>query len=326
MANTNMNKAKLAKNDEFYTQLTDIEKELKHYKEQFKDKVVLCNCDDPEWSNFYKFFRQEFELKDYGIKKLIFTHYDSDGLESDADKAYALIIERDNEDNVVERKEFLSGIGDFRDSECLEYLKQSDIIVTNPPFSLFREFVAILEAHDKKFLVIGSGASVTYKEIFKLIKENKMWLGMSSPKDFIQPDGNVKGVFASWFTNLENENRKEILETKYKYKGNEKNYRKYYNFDAIHIGKVNEIPMDYDGYMGVPVTFIDKYNPKQFEIVGLGMSSLGKEIGVKDWTKEHKEIRKKQGRGAANGDLYFFDNGVVEKPYVKMIIKRKKED
>jgi hypothetical protein len=290
--NKNLHSAKKGKNDEFYTQLEDIERELKHYKEHFKDKVVYCNCDDPRVSNFFHYFSYNFEH--LGLKKLIATCYKSKerDLFSDNQSEVAIYLEYNgdkNGDNVPNVEEIgihhLKGDGDFRSSESIELLKQADIVVTNPPFSLFREYVAQLVEYDKKFVIIGNQNAITYKDTFQLVKENKIWFGHSihsGDREFRVPDsyplnasgnridenGNkyirVKGV--RWFTNLDYKERYEDLILYKTY--NEKEYLKYDNYDAININKTKEIPMDYAGVMGVPITFLDKYNPTQFEIIG----------------------------------------------------------
>ena len=281
--NENLHKAKTAKNDEFYTQLSDIEKEMVHYKDHFKGKTVYCNCDDARESNFFKYFSKNFEF--LGLKKLITTGYKADG------HGVALIYEGDKNGNRNPDTEEitikpLQGNGDFRSEECIEFLKEADIVVTNPPFSLFKEYIAQLMDFNKKFIIIGNGNAVTYKEIFPLIKENKLWLGASSfncGMYFQVPDNyeyaktykfdrernGVKVMRVSsicWFTNLEHNKRHPPLDL-YKHYSNEC-YPHYDNYDAIEVGKVCEIPMDYDGVIGVPITFLDKYNSNQFEIVG----------------------------------------------------------
>ena len=263
--NTNLHSAKKAKNDEFYTQLSDVEKEMAHYKDFFKGKIVYCNCDDARESNFFKFFSNNFES--LGLKKLITTGYKADG------KGVKLVYEGDKNGNfMVDDVEVimteLEGNGDFRSEECVELLKECDVVVTNPPFSLFREYVAQLMKYGKKFLIIGSMNAITYKEIFPYIKNNELWLGMNWVKDFVQPNGEVK-KFGNicWYTNLEHNRRNTELDLYKKYSADE--YPKYDNYDAIEVSKVSEIPMDYNGVMGVPITFLDKYCPTQFEIVGL---------------------------------------------------------
>ena len=291
-ANKNLHKAKNAKKDEFYTQLTDIENELKHYRHHFKNKVVYCNCDDPRVSNFFHYFSYNFE--DLGLKKLITTCYQNQHLDlfsqHNSENAIYLEYRGDlNKNRVPDLEEigvqYLKGDGDFRSAESIALLQQADIVVTNPPFSLFREYVAQLVTYQKKFLIIGNMNAITYKEIFPLIKENKVWFGPSIhsgdrefgvPNDYplraagqrIDEKGNkfirVKGVM--WFTNLDHNKRHEDL-ILYKHYTPEE-YPKYDNYDAINVDKTKEIPMDYPGAMGVPITFLDKYNPEQFELIG----------------------------------------------------------
>lgn len=286
--NENLHSAKKARNDEFYTMLTDIEKEMKHYRSQFKDKVVYCNCDDARESNFFKYFSMNFEF--LGLKKLITTGYKADG------HGVALVYEGDKNGNYqVDDEEVevieLKGNGDFRSEECIGFLKEADIVVTNPPFSLFREYVAQLMGYGKKFIIIGNMNAITYKEVFPLIKENRLWLGQKSlgtdfffdvPQDYVEElkatktegggwriiGNKVMGRVANacWFTNMEHSKRNQPLDLYKRY--NENEYRKYDNYEAIEVSKVSEIPMDYDGVMGVPITFLDKYCPEQFEILG----------------------------------------------------------
>lgn len=265
--NSNLQNAKKAKNDEFYTQLSDIENELKHYKEHFKDKIIFLNCDDPVESNFFKYFALNFEH--LWLKKLISTHYEFEK------QSYKLEINSKldlNHDWKIDLQDIikipLNWNWDFRSPECIELLKEADIIVTNPPFSLFREYVAQLFAYDKKFLIIWNMNAITYKDVFKLIKDNKLWLWYTLPKIFIQPNWSIKKFWnISWFTNLEHKKRHENLILYKTYKWNEDYYPKYDNYDAINIDKVKEIPWDYDWVMWVPITFLDKYNPEQFEII-----------------------------------------------------------
>lgn len=302
-SNHNLHAAKKAKNDEFYTQLADIEKELVHYKQHFKGKVVLCNCDDPLESNFVKYFSLNFEH--LGLKKLIATHYKESNLFS-KEPPYKLEYTGDKDGNKVpDLEEFVVEMlddGDFRSPECEELLEEADIVVTNPPFSLFREYVDQLMLFEKKFLIIGNLNAVSYKEIFPLLKKDKMWFGatmfsggaayfmadpdlydpkkMSNPKHAYVKDGKlfwrVNGV--RWFTNLSHKKRHEKL-TLYK-KYSKKEYPKYDNYDAINVDKVVEIPMDFAGEMGVPISFLDKYNPKQFEIVRFRKGDDGKDLSV----------------------------------------------
>ena len=296
--NNNLKKAKAGKNDEFYTELTDIEKELRHYKEHFKGKTVFCNCDDPRISNFFHYFSHKFE--DLGLKRLITTCYKNQerDLFSEHKSESAIWLEYNgdkNGDRVPNPEEIgihkLKGDGDFRNQESIDLLKQADIVVTNPPFSLFREYVAQLIEHDKKFLIIGNQNVITYKEIFKLIKENKLWAGVDNggtkwfkvPDHYdIQTETRIKTVDGQkyfsmgsvyWFTNLDNRKRHEDIILYKTYYGNESEYPTYDNYDAIEVNKVANIPMDYKGFMGVPITFVDKYNPEQFEILGMASSA-----------------------------------------------------
>lgn len=291
--NANLHSAQKAKQDEFYTQLVDIEEELRHYKKYFKGKTVLCNCDDPRVSNFFHYFSYGFEH--LGLKRLITTCYKSQEMDlfsqNIAEKAIWLEYNGDKNGNRVPDVEeiginYFKGDGDFRSKECIELLKQADIVVTNPPFSLFREYVAQLIEYDKKFIIIGNMNATTYKEIFPLFRDNKIWYGpsiSSGDREFGVPDyyplnaagyrvdeqGNkyirVKGV--RWFTNLEHSKRNEELPLFKHY--NPEEYPKYDEYDAIDVSKTADIPCDYDGVMGVPITFLDKYNPEQFEIIGL---------------------------------------------------------
>jgi hypothetical protein len=294
-ANLNLRKASTAKKDEFYTQLSDIENELKHYKEHFKGKTVYCNCDDPRVSNFFHFFSYNFEK--LGLKKLIATCYKNQDMdlfsENKSEQAIYLVYEGDKNDNKVpDPNEIgvkkLKGDGDFRSKECIELLKQADIVVTNPPFSLFREYVAQLIEHDKKFIIVGHQNAISYKEIFKLIKEDKMWLGYGfkgGAAHFINnhyvdyatagnhQEGMIRVSGVTWFTNLDISKRHEDLILYKTY--NPKEYPKFDHYDAINVDKTNEIPIDYEGNIGVPITFLNKYSPEQFEIIdGLNRYSI----------------------------------------------------
>ncbi len=276
--NGNLHKAKVNKNDEFYTQLTDIEKELMHYKEHFKDKIVYCNCDDPEWSNFWKYFHLNFAH--LGLKKLIATFYHI------GTSVYKMEYTGGDDNNISAGVKIpLTGNGDFRSEECIETLKESDIVVTNPPFSMFREYVAQLMEYNKKFLIIGNVNSTKCKEIFPLFVENKIWSGYSFNKtmEFIMPDsyelkgnafmdkeGNKHGFVPAicWFTNLDINKRHEKLTLWKKYSAEE--YEVYDELpNVIKVNKVAEIPVDYDGYMAVPITFFDKYNPDEYELIDM---------------------------------------------------------
>ena len=263
--NNNMHAARRVQNDEFYTQLSTIENEMQHYTKYFRGKVILCNCDDPRASQFRYFFRKRFAA--LGLKKLITTCYQSKNADlfSDHECKRAVWLEYTGEGRAD--RHVLKGDGDFRSDECINLLKQADIVVTNPPFSLFREYIAQLIEHDKKFLIIGNFNAITYTEVFPLIKANQVWLGVS-PRgmDFKQPDESLKNVNATWYTNLLHKKRNEELELYKPY--DSKEYPTYDNYAAIHVERVNDIPNDYAGPMGVPITFMDYYNPDQFEIIG----------------------------------------------------------
>lgn len=369
MANTNLRKASKTKNDEFYTQLEDIESELKHYKDQLEDKVIFCNCDDPFESNFFKYFAMNF--KALGLKKLITTCYNpspvankeiqlsffDDNKEINHNnknrnkiisKAYKIELDDISDINgsgnidILDTKEillrekakldngekskilsYLDGDGDFRSDECVELLKQADIVITNPPFSLFREYVAQLIEYDKKFLVIGNVNAITYKEFFPLIAKNRVWIGPSihSGDRWFQVPNNyplnaasskidelgrkflkVKGV--RWYTNLDFAERHTDLVLYKKY--NPEEYPKYDNYDAINIDKTAEIPYDYDGVMGVPITFLDKFNPDQFEVIDIN---------------PHFFMVVAQGK--PKPDQLHLKNAGRKDPYARILIKRK---
>ena len=350
--NTSLNKANKAKNDEFYTQLADIELELKHYRKHFMGKTVFCNCDDPYESNFFKYFAMNFNF--LGLKKLVATCYkgspiiytqlsmfgeqetitaiesekkpykieitevtdiNGDGAVDLSDVEYLL---RNNKNSLT----LLDGDGDFRSPECVEILKQADIVVTNPPFSLFREFVAQLVEYEKKFLIIGGQNATTYKEIFPLLKDNKMWLGFrcgdmaftvpeyyeeKEARFWIDDNGQKWRSLGNicWYTNLDHKKRHEEIELYKKYTPEE--YPKYDNYNAINVDKVADIPEDYDGVMGVPITFLDKYNSDQFEIIG-ATESEGKGFSMGLWDEESKVAQP-----LVNG----------ERKYKRIFIKRK---
>ena len=267
--NSNLVKAKKVKNDEFYTRYEDIEAEVMKYKKAFKGKVVYLPCDDPaeKKSEFWSFFVNNFEA--FGLKKLIATHYDESG------KAYKIWIDNDAScndyiDDGDALQEDLEGNGDFRSPECIDILKECDIVCTNPPFSLFREFVDLLLTNNKKFLIIGNQNAFSYKEIFHDIQLNLIWTGYNMVKSFYQPDGTTKDFGnVCWFTNMETTKRSEELIFTKKYSDNPSDYPKYDSCNAINVGKIVNIPGDYDGVMGVPITFLDKYNPNQFIVLGL---------------------------------------------------------
>lgn len=299
-----LQKAKKSKSDEFYTQLCDIERELQYYQDSFADKVVYCNCDDPRTSNFFRYFATNFHK--LGLKKLIASCYVEDTYDlfniQDSEKGF--YCEYNGESGIQFNPsdveiEYFRGNGDFRSQECIELLKQSDIVVTNPPFSLFREFVAQIVKYEKQFLIIGNVNAITYKEIFDLIQKDKVWLGVNLGRGisgFIVPEHydlygtevsvNSEGqtIIATnnclWLTNLELKQRNEELDLSKEYAGNENDYPKYDNCDGINVNKTQDIPRDYDGLMGVPITFLHKYNPAQFEIVKFRKGDDGKDLSV----------------------------------------------
>lgn len=378
MANSNLSKAKKSKNDEFYTQYLDIEKEIMAYLDfnpnTFTGKTILLPCDDPEWSNFTKFFAQNFErLK---LKKLISTSFapESKNLKI---KYQPTLFETaapqfDEIKTVVNGKIFtlthdtsgdgridvndlewtyLKGDGDFKSEEIKRLRDEADIIITNPPFSLFREFLQWIMEANKKFVIIGNMNAITYREVFSLIRENKVWLGAtgnSSDMVFAVPDGTeidekdrqkaeklgyignyTRLGNSCWFTRIDHGKRhkkiplmteKDIIKF-----GTKQDFHKYENFEAIEVPFVKYIPSDFKGVMGVPISFLDKHSPEQFEIIGLGISNSGIECGVQPYKPEHKKYRKEiQKRGAVDGDLYMIQNEEVVVPYARILIKHKR--
>ncbi|MBR3676073.1 MAG: modification methylase [Alphaproteobacteria bacterium] len=356
--NANLHRANTEKNDEFYTTYEEVEKELNHYAKQFNNKVIYCNCDDhygiglgtPK-SQFIKYLADNFEA--FGIKKVIATHYEPEKTST------MYILDKDNTgdgiicwEDIEEIK--LKGNGDFRSDECIKLLQQADIVITNPPFSLFREYVAQLYQYNKKFLIIGNMNAITYKEIFPLIKENKLWFGygfnrsmvfktqykntLEANRKFViskgyNPDDNyIKTPAVCWFTNLENIKHQELINTGKQYYGFEEMYPHYDNYDAIEVSEVKNIPMDYDGIMGVPITFLDKHNPEQFEIIGCAdyTGKYGSDwlcvgrIG-ETWMKKYRE---QGGRGHYTANMtslvYYDNNGNAIPTFKRILIKRKK--
>ena len=334
MANSDLNAAKKAKKDEFYTQLSDIQEELRHYREHFKGKTVLCNCDDPRVSNFFHYFAYQFEA--LGLKRLIATCYKNQTpdlfSQNDSERAIWLEYFGDRNGNRVPDPEeigihYFEGDGDFRSPECVELLKQADIVCTNPPFSLFREYVAQLVKYDKKFLIIGSQNAVKYKDIFPLIMGNRLWLGIKSgnmefkvPQDsepratrFWQDATGQKWRSLGnicWFTNLDHRRRHEELILFRNY--SQDDYPRYFNYDAIEVGKVENIPCDYDGDMGVPITFLDNYNPDQFEIVGMSLDLADMSV-----------VRKRLGRNDGGPTFYIEKGGKLLRLYDRIVIRRR---
>ena len=363
--NTNLRIAKAEKQDEFYTQIFDIENEIKHYKKQLENKIIFCNCDDPYESNFFKYFATNFNY--FKLKKLVATCYDSSPIAYTQlsllgeDKVipnknrhpYKIEITEVNDYNkdgavdlvdvkfLLQNKKntltLLKEDGDFRSEECINLLKQSDIVVTNPPFSLFREYISTLTNYNKQFIIIGNQNAITYREIFPLLKDNKMWLGYNSgsqifqvPTDFERnntfvKDGIKYAKFGNicWFTNLETLKRHEELIMYKNY--NEKDYPKYINYDAINVDKINEIPFDYFGNMGVPVTFLDKYNPDQFEILGIDGGDMGVSYGIsKMLSVEQCKTLFAEHKGFRKGKLCYRDNnGKLQICYRRVLIRRR---
>lgn len=372
-----LRKAAQAKQDEFYTQLEDIENELRHYRQHFHNKVVLCNCDDPYESNFFKYFAMNFNY--LGLKKLIATCYVSspvmgtqisifDDMEYDIKaprdpnkKPYKVEITQvvdENGDGAFDLDDIkhllkckknickeLKGDGDFRSPECIELLKEADIVVTNPPFSLFREYVALLVEHNKKFVIIGNQNAIAYKEIFPLLKDNKMWIGYKfgdmsfrvphyyEPREtryWVDETGQKWRSFGNicWFTNLDIDKRHEDLVLYRSYSSEE--YPHYDNFDAIEVSKVSDIPNDYFGVMGVPITFLDKYNPEQFEILGLAHGLLSHELGIKPIGKDWCDLYFSQGNkghySPSMCELVAIIDGKAVSYYNRLIIRRKEHD
>jgi hypothetical protein len=345
----NLTKAKKDKNDEFYTQLSDIENELRHYKNHFKDKVIYCNCDDPRVSNFFHYFSYRFEQ--LGIKKLIATCYKNQNADlfsqNDSDKAIYLEYTGDKNGNRIPDPEEIGIIelkqdGDFRSKESIELLKQANIVVTNPPFSLFREYMAQLIKYDKKFVIVGHQNATKYTDIFPLIKENKVWLGFgfkggaghfinTQYEDYATAGDHREGMIrvsgVHWFTNLDINKRHEDLILYKNYTPEE--YPTYDNFNAINVDVTKDIPVDYKGFMGVPITFLDKYNPDQFEIIGLGQGNLYRALTPKGLSQKFvDDYYKNGGTGSIKEDhpiLAYYDiNGKPVIPYMRIIIKNKK--
>ena len=364
MANTNLANAKTAKNDEFYTQYADIQKEINAYLDYnpdvFRDKTVLLPCDDPEWSNFTKFFAQNFQL--FGLKKLISTSYAPESKKYkmpyqptlfetsqphfNADKTKTngkiFVLEQDiTGDNRIDINDlewqYLEGDGDFRSKEVKALRDEADIIITNPPFSLFREFVTWLMDSGKQFVIIGSMNAVSYKEIFPLIKDNKMWMGngfqngnayfrVEAPRVsyadgvFDESTNLVKFRNCCWYTNIDHGRRAENFKhSKHKEIRGRKDYIHYENYDAIEVPYTDAIPSDFDGAMGVPLTFLDKYCPEQFEIIGQTQGDSGKELGLKPFPRELKKLNP----SLRDGQLYYMEDSIPQKPYARILIRKK---
>ena len=334
--NRSLQAAKAAQQDEFYTQLSDIEKELRHYTVHFQGKTVLCNCDDPRVSNFFRYFLNNFDK--LGLKRLVTTCYKNEQPDlfstHKAEKGIYFDYAGDQKgtrlpDPEKIKPQQLKRDGDFRSEECIALLKQADIVVTNPPFSLFREYVQQLVQHDKKFLIIGNHNAVKYKGVLELIQQDKIWLGYEHPVAFVVPDHyEMRGVRswrdtegtnwrslgnACWFTNLDIAKRHETLVLYKTYSPD--NYPKYANYDAIEVSRYTDIPIDYGGPMGVAITFLDKYNPDQFEVLGSNRT-----IGVTPMS----EIAKK-GTYSTGGACFYLANGdgTYRRMYDRLVIRRK---
>ena len=378
MANSNLHNAQVAKNDEFYTQYHDIEIEVNAYLEYdpdvFRGKTVLLPCDDPEWSNFTKFFAQKFEV--LGLKKLISTSFAPDSkkykygyqpsLFEQEDPQFDIkktqthgkifVLERDKSgDGRIDYKDiewqYMEGDGDFRSKEVCKLRDEADIIVTNPPFSLFREFLIWIVSANKQFLIIGNMNAISYKEVFPLIKENKMWVGATGfvsdmvfgvPKGtVVKPSDKAKaerlgyvGDYtrlgnSCWYSNIEHGRRHQPLSlmtlsenlrfSRHKEIKGRNDYIHYENYDAIEVPYTDAIPSDYEGVMGVPLSFLDKYCPEQFEIVGQTQGDSGKELGLKPYPRELKKLNP----SLRDGQLYYIEDGRPEKPYARILIRKK---
>lgn len=369
MANKNLTEAKTAKNDEFYTQYADIQREVNAYLEYdpdvFRGKTILLPCDDPEWSNFTKFFAQNFEA--FGLKKLISTSFavesknykldweptlfETENPLYDVDKSRVcgkiFTLDRDTNDNGkidIEDLEwhYLEGTGDFRSDEVKALRDEADIIITNPPFSLFREFLAWLIEAEKQFLIIGNQNAVTYKEVFPLIKENRVWWGAGdcirwflipscvkmSTKTNFNGEQVAEGARSRWFTNIDHGRRHQPLQLmtmadNIKFSKHKEvrsiGYIRYANYDAIDIPYTDAIPSDYDGTMGVPITFLDKYCPEQFVIIGQTQGDSGKELGLAPFDRSLKSLNP----SLRDGQLYYMENGIPVKPFARILIRKK---
>lgn len=329
--NENLKKSKMSKNDEWYTRYEDIDDELYYYTNdredlkihnQFKDKVVLLNCDDPEWSNFYKYFDQGFTR--IGLKKLISTHYEADGSPS-----YALIKEKVG-DNIECRIQKLKGNGDFRSDECIEFLKECDIVCTNPPFSLIREFLDILNANEKYFLIIGPANACHYKNFFPFIKRGVVSFGYNfanGAMSFRTPDNKIVPQHSYWYTNMDVSKFRDFLELPDSYYEDETKYIKYHNLDAINVDRIDDIPGDYDGIIGAPDSVLSKISTAQFEILGTQLSEYADELGTREIGQEWVDIYRANGgtghitKGMRNPVLII--NGKAKSPYSRIFIRNR---
>ena len=358
MGNSSLSKAKASKNDEFYTLIEDVEKEMGYYHNHFYNKTIFLNCDDPDTSAFWLYFTQLFDF--LGLKKLVATHYEYD----ETIQSYKLVYERDPFSNKPKvTKTMLKGNGDFRSEECVEILKASDIVITNPPFSLWGEYVEQLIEYKKKFLILGNLNALTRQDIFPYVRGDKMWFGISRtgsgkmyfrvPDDAPEKSGQkvVDGVryqtvgSTAWYTNLEHSKRNEELVLTKFYEGNEEQYPTYDNYNAIETGFVKDIPMDYEGLMGVPITFLASYNPEQFEILGMTKTPIcftnAKEAQrtkvYKEVTQHSRNGKTSSGNKVNDGSVLIVDtppkktyyttedvDGYLTAQYPRMIIRNKK--
>ena len=311
MKNINLHKARKTKNDEFYTFYEDVEKEVNEYKDFLENKIVYCNCDNPEYSQFWKYFKDNFrELK---IKKLISTYL--------SEEAYITVY-----NGTTIEKTKLSGKGSFNSEECLTILKEVDVVITNPPFSIFSEYLSSLINNNKKFLVIGNKNAVIYKDVFPYIRDNKVSLGFNNITKFYQPDGEIKKFGnIGWFTNIKSKYKKKPLLLTEEYNNNK--YKKYYNFDAINVDRLVDIPKDYCDVMGVPITYIDYHNEEMFDIVGIDGKDFGEELGIKsvgkDWMKIYRENGKTGHISASMRVLVLLEDEIATQKFRRILIKRK---
>lgn len=320
--------AKIAKNDEFRTNYDNIAAEMKWYAKHFQNKTVYCNCDDAD-SQFWTYFHSNFAS--LGLKKLIATHYEPSG-----NSSYVMAYEGGSDLDLPAGKRIeLRGNGDFRNDECVALLQEADVVVTNPPFSLFRPFLKQLVEHDKKFVILGNINALTYKETFSLIQANKVWTGKAFDKTmyFAVPESYCSKTMVqdkigrkvakmggiTWYTNLDLAKRHESFFSQESahsyYEDNASAYPRYCNYDAVEVSYVADIPIDYPGVMGVPITFFDKYNPTEFEIVGLGIGNLGKSVGVGNYDRSHKIP------GSRDGTVYYRKNDKTIVPYARVLIR-----
>jgi hypothetical protein len=331
MANKNLHKAKSTKNDEFYTRFKDIDKEVENYSSKFKDKIVYCNCDDVYASNFAKYFILNFNR--LGLRKLIVSGF---SITSHGTGVLYQATSIPNDVNEGNFNEFLEGIetspidGDFRNEKELQLLNESDIVATNPPFSLLNEFITLMMEKEKQFLLIGNKNIIGFKNFFHYLKENRIWLGCNKVDTFCKPDNTIQHFGnIGWFTNLDHDKRHQMLplDLSCTYKGNEEKYPKYRNYEAINIEKVSHIPSDYNGVMGVPITFLEKYCPEQFDLIGISSTASSMDKPVLLGEEFVTLYRSQGGTGHFSNNMYgvyYIDSkGKAKVPYGRIFIKRK---